>query len=124
MNGPAPAPPPASEAHLLAALGLISAAATAQQIALMQVLGWMHWHHFAYMIVAIALLGFGVAGTVLSLARNRLVRGWQPTVAWLMLIAGLTMPVGVRLAQTAVLAVDLSLLFFDPANVWRLVALC
>ena len=67
---------------LIVALGLISAAATAQQIALMQVLGWMHWHHFAYMIVAVALLGFGVAGTVLSLARERLVRSWKSVMPW------------------------------------------
>ena len=62
---------------LLAALALLSAAITAHQLALMQVLGWMHWHHFAYLIVSVALLGYGVAGTVLSLARGRLLRHWR-----------------------------------------------
>src|SRR5688572_23599744 len=71
--------------RLLVALCLVSAAVTAQQIALMQVLGWMHWHHFAYMIVAIALLGFGVAGTTLSLARERLLCQWGEIVPWLLL---------------------------------------
>ena len=61
---------------LLAALALLSAAATAQQIALMQVLGWMHWHHCAYMVVALALLGLGVAGATLSIARGRLMKHW------------------------------------------------
>jgi hypothetical protein len=115
MSGPGP---------LLSALGLISAAATAQQIALMQVLGWMHWHHFAYMIVAVALLGFGIAGTTLSLARERLLPQWSRIVPWLLLGCAVTMPLGVRLAQSPALAVDLPLVFFDPANAWRLVALC
>ncbi len=122
---PSVAPSPAfGQPRLLAALGLISAATTAQQIALMQVLGWMHWHHFAYMIVAIALLGFGVAGTVLSLARERLVHAWQPVLPWLLIITAVSMPLGVWLAQTEALAVDLPLLFFDPSNAWRLAALC
>ncbi|MGH7943716.1 MAG: spermidine synthase [Opitutaceae bacterium] len=115
---------PGTDGRLLAALGLISAAATAQQIALMQVLGWMHWHHFAYMIVAVALLGFGIAGTVLSLARECLVRNWKSILPWLILGCALTIPSGVRLARAPALAVDLPLIFFDPGNVWRLVALC
>src|SRR5688572_12322034 len=113
-----------TDLRLLAALGLISATATAQQIALMQVLGWMHWHHFAYMIVAVALLGFGIAGTVLSLARERLVSRYKRSVPWLLLTCTLTIPAGVRLAQAPALAVDLPLIFFDAANVWRLIALC
>lgn len=116
--------PPVSDARLLAAIALISAAATTQQIALMQVLGWMHWHPFAYMIVAIALLGFGIAGTVLSLARTRLLAAWRPLLPWLLLCAALSTPLGVRLAQADALAVDLPLLFFAPLHVWRLVALC
>ena len=118
------ATPSADHPRLLAALGLISAAATAQQIALMQVLGWMHWHHFAYMIVAVALLGFGVAGTVLSLARDFLVRNWESMMPWLLLGCALAIPAGVRVVQAPALAVDLPLLFFDSGNVWRLIALC
>ena len=117
-------PPSVTDAGLLSALGLISAATTAQQIALMQVLAWMHWHHFAYMIVAVALLGFGVAGTVLSLARNQLLSRCERVVPWLLLGCALTMPTGVRLAQSASLSADLPLIFFDPANAWRLAALC
>lgn len=116
--------PPRSEVPLLSALGLLSAAVAAQQIALMQVLGWTHWHHFAYMIVAIALLGFGVAGTVLALTRERLRRAGRSLLLWLALGAALAMPLGVRLAQHEALAVDLPLVFFNPPNAWRLVALC
>ena len=110
---------------LLAALAVLSAAGTAQQVALMQVLGWMHWHHFAYLIVAVALLGYGIAGTVLTLARDRLVarqRAWLP---WLGILTAVTIPLGIHLAQGEAFAVDLPLVFLDPArNAWRLGALC
>lgn len=109
---------------LIVALALLSAAVTAQQIAVMQVLGWMHWHHFAYMVVAIALLGFGISGTVLSLARVALLRHSDRLLPWLLLGAAMAMPLGVRLAQSEALAVDLPLVFFAPQNAWRLAALC
>jgi hypothetical protein len=41
------------------ALAMISAAVIAFQLALMQVLSLVQWHHFASMIIAVALLGFG-----------------------------------------------------------------
>lgn len=117
-------PAPAAEARLLAALALLSATATAQQIVLMQVLGWMHWHHFAYMIVAIALLGFGIAGTILTLARDRLVRLGPRLLPWLLLGTAVTIPAGLRGAQVPFVAVDLPMIFFAPENLWRLLALC
>ena len=114
-----------SDGLLLTALSLLSAAVTAQQVALMQVLGWMHWHHFAYMIVAIALLGFGMAGTVLSLARERLLACEPIALRWLFLLTAAAIPLGVHLAQLDSFAVDLPLVFFDPAeNAWRLAGLC
>jgi len=109
---------------LLVSLGLLSAAVTAQQLALMQILGWMHWHHFAYMIVAVALLGYGIAGTVLSLARDRLARSWRTLFPALSIAAAISIPAGVGLAQAGAFAVDLPLVFHDPRNVWRLVMLC
>ncbi|HUG11135.1 MAG TPA: hypothetical protein VMM36_08985, partial [Opitutaceae bacterium] len=49
-------------------LALVSAGVTAWQIVLMQALGWVGWYHFAYLVIALALLGFGASGTVLTLA--------------------------------------------------------
>ena len=34
----------------------------------------VHWHHFAYMIISLALLGFGASGTFLALAHRALLR--------------------------------------------------
>ncbi len=44
----------------------------AYQIALMRIFSITHWHHFAYMIISIAMLGFGAGGTLLTLAGKRL----------------------------------------------------
>ena len=54
------------------AIFLISAVGIAYQVVLMRVFAIAQWHHFAYMIVSIAMLGFGASGTVLALARQRL----------------------------------------------------
>lgn len=114
-----------STRRLLVALTFLSAATTAQQIALMQILGWMHGHHFAYLVVALALLGFGISGTVLSLARVRLLRSADILIPRLLLATAISIPLGIRLAQFRAFSVDLPLLFFDPTqHAWRLVALC
>jgi SAM-dependent methyltransferase len=56
----------------LFSVALISAAALAYEILLMRLLSIIHWHHFAYMIISVALLGYGASGTFLSLSQNRL----------------------------------------------------
>jgi SAM-dependent methyltransferase len=56
----------------LVAIGLISAAALAYEILLMRLFSIIQWHHFAYMMISLALLGYGASGTFLVLARRRL----------------------------------------------------
>ncbi len=51
---------------------LISAVMIAYQLALMRVFTISQWHNFAYMIISIAMLGFGASGTVLSLVKRRI----------------------------------------------------
>ncbi len=52
----------------LLSLSLISAAALSYEILLMRLLSIVQWHHFAYMIISLALLGYGASGTFLTLA--------------------------------------------------------
>lgn len=117
-------PFPPVTAGLLAALAALSASLTAQQIGLLQVLGWTHWHHFAYLVVATALLGFGIAGTILTLARAALVRHGAAVVNGLLIATAVSMPLGVRLAQAPALAVDLPVVLLAPTQLWKLVLLC
>lgn len=54
----------------LVSVALISSAALGYEILLMRLFSIVQWHHFAYMIISLALLGFGASGTFISLARN------------------------------------------------------
>lgn len=54
-----------------ALLLLISAAVLADEVALVRAFSIGLWHHFAYMVISIALLGFGASGTVLAILGRR-----------------------------------------------------
>ena len=56
----------------LFAVAAISAAILAYEVLLMRLFSIIWWHHFAYMIISIALLGFGASGTALALAQRAL----------------------------------------------------
>jgi len=56
--------------RLLLATLFVSAAAIAYEILLMRVLSIVQWHHFAYMIISLALLGYGVSGTFIALCKR------------------------------------------------------
>ena len=58
----------------LASVALVSSAALANEILLTRMFAVVHWHHFAYMIISLALLGFGASGAFLALARRPLLR--------------------------------------------------
>lgn len=51
----------------LSAVGMLSAAVLAYELLLMRLFAIVHWHHFAFMMISIALLGYGASGTFLSL---------------------------------------------------------
>ena len=54
------------------AIGLLSGAALGYEILLMRLFSIIHWHHFAYMTISLALLGFGASGSFVALLRERL----------------------------------------------------
>ncbi len=56
---------------------LVSSASLAHQIILMQLFSLIQWHHFAYMIISMALLGLGVSGTILVFLRQSLYRHFE-----------------------------------------------
>ena len=57
-------PPPSASLYL--SVALISAAALAYEVLLTRLLAIVHWHHFVYLVISLALLGFGASGAVLS----------------------------------------------------------
>ena len=55
-----------------AMIALLSGAALGYEVLLTRLLSIVHWHHFAYMVISLALLGYGASGTFLTLAERRL----------------------------------------------------
>ncbi|MBE9536509.1 MAG: SAM-dependent methyltransferase [Proteobacteria bacterium] len=53
-------------------IALLSATALAYEVLLMRMFSIIQWHHFAYMIISLALLGYGASGTFLTLSFRRL----------------------------------------------------
>ena len=55
-------------------VALLSVAVLAYEILLMRLFSIIQWHHFAYMVISLALLGYGVSGTLVTLLRERLLQ--------------------------------------------------
>jgi hypothetical protein len=85
--------------RLLLATWLVSAAAIGYEILLMRVLSIVQWHHFAYMIISLALLGYGASGTCIALLRRRLERRFETAFAASALIFSIAMIVCFIAAQ-------------------------
>lgn len=51
-------------------VSLISMAAIGYEILLMRLLSIVQWHHFAYMIISLALLGYGASGSFIALSKR------------------------------------------------------
>ncbi len=101
-------------------VGLLSASIIAFQLSLMQMLSVIQWNHFAYMIISVALLGFGASGTLLALIKNWLVRHVHPVIIILMLLTGLSM-CGVIVFSSKVFGkFDSFLLFVDSSQIFYL----
>jgi hypothetical protein len=49
---------------------LVSTAAISYEILLMRMLSIVQWHHFAYMIISLALLGYGASGTFIAVCKR------------------------------------------------------
>ncbi len=101
-------------------LALISAALIAFQIILMQLLSITQWHHFAFMIISLALLGFGAAGTILSLFKDWFVDRKEFILPIAMLLSGIFIGLSVPLSQLEVFRFDTFLLFADSRHILKL----
>lgn len=55
-------------------VALLSATALAYEVLLVRFLSIIQWHHYAYMIISLALLGYGASGTFLAIFQNKLLQ--------------------------------------------------
>lgn len=73
---------------LLIAVSLLSMAMIAYEILLTRLFSIALWHHFVYMIVSLALLGYGASGTFLVFAKHRLLSRFDASFAALAVAFG------------------------------------
>lgn len=106
----------AGEWRLPLGVALASVAVIAFQLVIMQLLSIAQWHHFAYMVISMAMLGFGAAGTVLALAREGLSRHYRRAVPLLYLASAASMALAAWLSGVMG-TFDLFLLFFEGRQI-------
>ena len=85
--------------RLLLATLLVSAGAIGYELLLMRVLSIVQWHHFAYMIISLALLGYGASGTFLALYGQRLKNHFDAAFVGGSMLFGLSSLACVAIAQ-------------------------
>ena len=76
---------------VLFAVLFISSAAIGYEILLMRLLSIVQWHHFAYMIISLALLGYGASGTMIAIGKRTLESRFELTFAICGLLFSITM---------------------------------
>ena len=80
-------------------IATVSAAILGYQVALMRALSVASGHHFAYMVVSTALLGFGASGTLLALCGAWLRRRFEASITALAAAFAAGIPASFALAQ-------------------------
>lgn len=81
------------------AICLLSACVLAYEVLLTRLFSIVLWHHFAYMIISAALLGYGASGTTLTLLKEKLVPRFAGVYLTAALGLAILMPSAFLLAQ-------------------------
>lgn len=100
------------------AIGMASAALIAFQLIVMQILSVAQWQYFAWMVISIAMLGFGAAGTALFVARRYLIEHYKAAMPFLVAATAATVLTAAAFSG-ATGTFDPFLLFFE----WRQIGL-
>ena len=103
--------------YLSVMIALLSAALIAYQVAIIQLLSLMQWYHYASMIISVALLGFGAAGSFLSLKREWLLSHADRLLPLLLIGCGFMMILAVELSRSGFARFD-SYLLFTSGKQW------
>jgi len=110
-------PPPAAP---LVAIGLLSAATLTYEVLLTRIFAIVHWHHLVAIAISLALLGYGVSGTFLTLASRRLKGHFAAAFVTNAMLFGLSAIACTALAQR--LAFDPQALTWDSRQLVYLAA--
>jgi hypothetical protein len=108
--------------RLSLSLALLSIALIAFQLLLMQVLSVVQWHHFASMVISVALLGMGASGTFLALRRDSLKGRFSRLAPFFMTLSGISMAAAIPIIQTEGIYFDSLLIFVSGRDFLKLLA--
>ncbi len=81
------------------AIFLVSAAALALELVLVRALAIGHWHHFSFLVISAALLGFGAGGTVVAIFSRVLTNHYRKVLLYCAVGFGLSVPLVFLLSQ-------------------------
>ncbi|TSA50511.1 MAG: SAM-dependent methyltransferase, partial [Nitrosomonadales bacterium] len=81
------------------AIGLLSACVLAYEVLLTRLFSIVLWHHFAYMIISAAMLGYGASGTALTLLKEKIAPHFDRVYVMAAMALACLMPVAFMLAQ-------------------------
>lgn len=111
----------AAVSGLLTAVAMIGGVGLAYEVTLTRIFSIAQWHHFAYMVISVALLGFAVSGTTLGLLRRR-IRGRELRLLRLSaFLLALALPGCTALSQT--IPFETFQLVVRPVQLWYLLLL-
>jgi hypothetical protein len=105
----------------LLAIAMLSAAALGYEILLMRLFSVIQWHHFAYMMISVALLGYGAAGTFVALTCGVLLARYTQVFVAGAATFGIFAVTNFLLAQRV--EFNPLELAWDPQQPWRLLAI-
>jgi spermidine synthase len=102
------------------AVFLVSAVALGLEVVLVRALSIGHWHHFSYLVISTALLGFGAGGTLIALSRSFFVSQYKKVIWWSAILLGIAVPLAFLLSQK--IPFDQWQLLWDRRQIFYLLA--
>jgi len=111
---------PVNRQHPGAAIGVLSVALIGSQIVLMQALAQAQWSHFAHMVIAIAMLGFGTSGTLLALRGKLFLEKPEWYAPLCMALCSITLAGILYWAMSDLARFDMMEVFMGGSGHWKL----
>lgn len=102
------------------AIGLLAASVLAYEVLLTRLFSIVLWHHFAYMIISAAMLGYGASGTLLTLLKEKIVPHFAALYVLAAAALAVLMPAAFLLSQQ--IPFNPLELLWDPTQPARLLA--
>jgi spermidine synthase len=103
-------------------IAILSASALGYEILLMRLFSIIQWHHFAYIIIALALLGYGISGSLLSTVQPTIARHYKWIFPLALMLFALSALGSYLVAQS--LSFNSEELFWDYRQILNLAIMC